>query len=408
MTLPYKIEMGFWGGWYVHYECPKCHERLNSPLDDAGIADSCPECSATFTVPGEDDPRVASNKRKTEQPKPYAIEKVKNVNFSRDDGIRSEKPISQGEIQKDKIEQRKLKVEKKVQEDIKTDISNANMSIDPDAKKKLDLRLASGDIDTAEYTQLINTLSNSTTPAPPSPKQQATPRWQATFKRWTTSMQRAASAMRRGSSDEPIAISDSSPFQIDKHITVGETFLIHHGQRCPYADILHVKAESSKTTVNWSTDESSILSFILKNGQRIDIKPSRLYPQPSRMDRIAIAGPYVRDITFSSRFKTHCVQLLNDGFITCDDVRIQRDGMIRRKNVCITMHLAYANGTFGIGYRLGSIGSRRQEYDPHKILVSEKKKATDWTRKKIFFHPTWDVDVIWGIMQSIVEGTFKQ
>ena len=37
----------------VHYVCPKCGERLKSPLADAGKQDSCPDCRALFVVPGE-------------------------------------------------------------------------------------------------------------------------------------------------------------------------------------------------------------------------------------------------------------------------------------------------------------------------------------------------------------------
>ena len=36
----------------VHYECPDCDADLTSALTDAGQPDNCPECEASFTVPG--------------------------------------------------------------------------------------------------------------------------------------------------------------------------------------------------------------------------------------------------------------------------------------------------------------------------------------------------------------------
>lgn len=38
----------------VHYQCSECETRLKSPLGDAGKTDSCPNCRASFTVPGDE------------------------------------------------------------------------------------------------------------------------------------------------------------------------------------------------------------------------------------------------------------------------------------------------------------------------------------------------------------------
>lgn len=50
----YEIRKTIFGKVNVHYPCPKCGEPLQSPLSEAGTADSCPNCSARFVVPGAD------------------------------------------------------------------------------------------------------------------------------------------------------------------------------------------------------------------------------------------------------------------------------------------------------------------------------------------------------------------
>ncbi len=41
-------------GYKVKYECPKCGETLKNPIKDAGSIDTCPNCNATFSVPGDE------------------------------------------------------------------------------------------------------------------------------------------------------------------------------------------------------------------------------------------------------------------------------------------------------------------------------------------------------------------
>lgn len=54
MARGYEIRKTIFGNVNVHYPCPKCGERLESPLSDAGTADSCPDCGTRFVVPGAD------------------------------------------------------------------------------------------------------------------------------------------------------------------------------------------------------------------------------------------------------------------------------------------------------------------------------------------------------------------
>ena len=39
----------------VEYACPTCSSLLKNPLSEAGQADNCPECNASFNVPGKEE-----------------------------------------------------------------------------------------------------------------------------------------------------------------------------------------------------------------------------------------------------------------------------------------------------------------------------------------------------------------
>lgn len=55
-VFEYQVKRGL-SGKHVHYECPGCDLGLDSPLNDAGKTDTCPECGQEFIVPGEDERR---------------------------------------------------------------------------------------------------------------------------------------------------------------------------------------------------------------------------------------------------------------------------------------------------------------------------------------------------------------
>jgi len=47
-----RVTRSITGKYRISFDCPGCEERLRCPLSDAGKDDNCPECGATFTVPG--------------------------------------------------------------------------------------------------------------------------------------------------------------------------------------------------------------------------------------------------------------------------------------------------------------------------------------------------------------------
>ena len=46
----------------LEYICPACRTKLKNPITEAGTKDVCPECDATFIVPGESDLKWYQNK----------------------------------------------------------------------------------------------------------------------------------------------------------------------------------------------------------------------------------------------------------------------------------------------------------------------------------------------------------
>jgi uncharacterized Zn finger protein (UPF0148 family) len=48
-----KITKTLTGKMVIKYRCPKCEDKLVSPLDEAGAEDTCPVCSTKFVVPGQ-------------------------------------------------------------------------------------------------------------------------------------------------------------------------------------------------------------------------------------------------------------------------------------------------------------------------------------------------------------------
>ena len=51
-TMEYTVSKSIIGKQFVSYRCGQCGTSLESPLEDAGKADTCPQCSFAFTVPG--------------------------------------------------------------------------------------------------------------------------------------------------------------------------------------------------------------------------------------------------------------------------------------------------------------------------------------------------------------------
>ncbi len=73
--LPHSIKRSrLTGAVTVHFACPACKAGINSPVDDAGNTDKCPDCGTDFRVPGMEARRAEDVRRKAKQAEQRAAE----------------------------------------------------------------------------------------------------------------------------------------------------------------------------------------------------------------------------------------------------------------------------------------------------------------------------------------------
>jgi hypothetical protein len=84
-----QVTKNLFGRYSIKYDCPQCKSRLTSPLNDAGKADSCPDCGAAFRVPGVEERKRVLAERERELAERRAeklrqAEKAKQAKEARD------------------------------------------------------------------------------------------------------------------------------------------------------------------------------------------------------------------------------------------------------------------------------------------------------------------------------------
>jgi Zn-finger nucleic acid-binding protein len=50
-VVSWQLKEALLGGHSIQFACPHCNSGLNSPLKDAGTADTCPNCQGVFLLP---------------------------------------------------------------------------------------------------------------------------------------------------------------------------------------------------------------------------------------------------------------------------------------------------------------------------------------------------------------------
>ena len=65
----WKLQQGVLGRFSILYSCPNCGSDLTSPSNDAGRADTCPDCSCVFILPQEAATQLESIQKKREEAK---------------------------------------------------------------------------------------------------------------------------------------------------------------------------------------------------------------------------------------------------------------------------------------------------------------------------------------------------
>ena len=68
--MKYQVKKTLVGTYQVKFECPNCSISLNESLNKAGQKDSCPECGASFVLPGQkelNDLKIIAEARQTQK-----------------------------------------------------------------------------------------------------------------------------------------------------------------------------------------------------------------------------------------------------------------------------------------------------------------------------------------------------
>lgn len=90
--MPNRVELkaDLLGRYSIRYDCPKCQERLVSPIDDVGKPDACPACRAVIFVPGEsersklfEEQQLALSQREAELSKRQLAKELREFERSR-------------------------------------------------------------------------------------------------------------------------------------------------------------------------------------------------------------------------------------------------------------------------------------------------------------------------------------
>jgi len=87
---------------YIIYNCPVCGSSLNSPVDEIGMRETCPECDQKFIVPGQEqlEARRSAAKRKRDEAEVAALLRKEQAEFrDRDSRVGEKSPLSQTETE---------------------------------------------------------------------------------------------------------------------------------------------------------------------------------------------------------------------------------------------------------------------------------------------------------------------
>lgn len=85
-----ELKADMFGRYSIGYDCPKCQERLISPIDDVGNPDACPSCHTILIVPGEkerskliESQRIAQSQREAELAQRQLAKELKQMELAR-------------------------------------------------------------------------------------------------------------------------------------------------------------------------------------------------------------------------------------------------------------------------------------------------------------------------------------
>jgi len=90
MSSRVELKADMFGRYSIGYDCPKCQERLISPIKDVGKPDACPGCQTILIVPGEkerskliENQRLAQSQREAELAQRQLDKELEQIELAR-------------------------------------------------------------------------------------------------------------------------------------------------------------------------------------------------------------------------------------------------------------------------------------------------------------------------------------
>lgn len=246
-------------------------------------------------------------------------------------------------------------------------------------------RLASGEIDAAEYGQLLGLLRD----AEPA---------------------KANVVANTPTSNEKLLV------EVD-NIRLYEKSIVIEGQSIPITDVVSVSGMSSSQSVNFiPMDKRSYVGFTLASGKFHSLSEDRTLFAPARHQGIRTLHAMLKQITFQSRLTRIATLLRQQGRLEIfhpfsgkgEPIFLTATGQIETATRKIDLKQAKKEGSFGVGVESRSLGYSRG-YDTEEVVVAEGKGTMGFIPRSAlrFKANKYDTDVVNALLQWMSEPDNK-
>lgn len=260
------------------------------------------------------------------------------------------------------------------------------MVIDPEVKKQLDLRLASGEICEEEYTKLLTKISETISNKSNEIQRTKNCIWQKIVSKHDSVF--GSNKFKTPSNDDPL--------RITKDFTVFGTFIVFKQEQIPIGNIHTLTYDYSSITVNLLPVHKMIYLIInLIDGREISVDSSSII-RTKTGKLIQNAYSYLTRVTFETRMQHYIREINQKGFFECDNAKIYFDGTIEKDNLRLNLRVAKKQGVIGRGVQSGW---SNKTINQKAIMVSETNDG--FFAKKIIIDPVANTDVVHALIKHI-------
>ena len=260
------------------------------------------------------------------------------------------------------------------------------MIIDPEVKKQLDLRLASGEICEEEYAKLLTKITEATSNKTNEKQSLKNSIWQHIVSKHDSIF---------GSNKFKVP-SNNDPLHVTKDLIIYGTFIVFEQEKIHLKNIHSLTYDYSSITVNLLPVNKTIyLTINLIDGRTISINSSSMI-RTKTGKLIQNAYAYLTKATFKTRMQHYINEINQKGFFECDNAKIYFDGTIEKDNLKLNLKIAKKSGVIGLGTQCGWSD---RTINRKAILVSETNDG--FFAKKIIIDPVVNTDVVHALIGYI-------